>query len=191
MTERKQVNDETAAEQVARRLAEGWTVTRDVETPWTWNPPRHGFWTMDVKYLTDDERAVLDEVSGYDELPTWSTLQYDGPWGPAQSGENCRCIWRFDASGRAMFSRDDLQCSEDHTESMKKGEPVMAHKHEWHMREGLVFVVDTIPEQYPYHCDCGAFTHDPATGAPCSICAPDDHQRRSFFLPDPKTEQGE
>jgi hypothetical protein len=46
------------------------------------------------------------------------------------------------------------------------------HTHNWRLPEGGFIVIDTLPEQLPYHCECGAFTHDPATGDPCPICAP-------------------
>jgi hypothetical protein len=54
------------------------------------------------------------------------------------------------------------------------------HTHEWKLPEGGYVVIDTFPEQHPYSCDCGAFTHDPETGRPCPNCAPEDYARRSF-----------
>jgi hypothetical protein len=57
-----------------------------------------------------------------------------------------------------------------------------AHEHEWHIPDGPIFVIDTYPEQYPYLCACGAFTHDPETGNPCRTCAPEDYQQRSTDL---------
>jgi hypothetical protein len=59
------------------------------------------------------------------------------------------------------------------------------HVHEWKLPEGGYLVIDTFPEQHPYRCVCGAFTHDPKTGRPCGICAPDDYARRiSEYAPD-------
>lgn len=53
------------------------------------------------------------------------------------------------------------------------------HEHKWVLPDGPVVVVDTYPEKYPFRCECGAFTHDPETGAPCPICAPEDYARRA------------
>jgi hypothetical protein len=47
------------------------------------------------------------------------------------------------------------------------------HQHRWSLPDGPFMVIDTYPPQYPYTCGCGAFTHDPETGAPCSICHPE------------------
>ena len=52
------------------------------------------------------------------------------------------------------------------------------HEHTWHLPEGGFCVIATYPPQYPYVCECGAFTHDPESGAPCEMCAPDDYAKR-------------
>ena len=56
------------------------------------------------------------------------------------------------------------------------------HIHEWRLPDGPIYVIGTYPEQYPYVCDCGAFTHDPKTGTPCQTCAPEDWARRTTDL---------
>jgi hypothetical protein len=58
------------------------------------------------------------------------------------------------------------------------GGRVSEHQHEWRLSldEPLI---DTYPEQHPYVCECGAFTHNPETGEPCSICHPKDYAQRS------------
>lgn len=55
------------------------------------------------------------------------------------------------------------------------------HAHKWELarsESGSVFVIDTFPEQLPYVCECGAFTHHPETGEPCRGCAPTDYAQR-------------
>lgn len=52
------------------------------------------------------------------------------------------------------------------------------HEHRFRLPEGGFFVIDTNPPEYPYTCECGAFTHDPETGAPCEMCAPLDYALR-------------
>ncbi len=56
------------------------------------------------------------------------------------------------------------------------------HVHDWKLPDGGFIVIDTMPPQYPYHCECGAFTHDTKTGKPCATCASDDYLRRSTDL---------
>jgi hypothetical protein len=58
----------------------------------------------------------------------------------------------------------------------------MAHQHDWHLPDGPYMVIDTFPEQLPYICECGAFTHDPETGEPCRMCNPVDWERRTTDL---------
>lgn len=53
------------------------------------------------------------------------------------------------------------------------------HVHDWKRPEGGGVVIATYPEQHPYVCECGAFTHDPETGDPCRTCAPEDYAART------------
>jgi hypothetical protein len=52
------------------------------------------------------------------------------------------------------------------------------HEHRFTLPEDGFISIDTYPPQYPYTCECGAFTHDPETGAPCQTCAPLDYALR-------------
>lgn len=62
-----------------------------------------------------------------------------------------------------------------------RGSDMTEHEHKWELATSGV-VIATYPEQYPYRCECGAFTHDPKTGAPCPTCAPQDWARRTDDL---------